>query len=215
MALKRLMQDAEAWSLSQCGADPAHDAWHVRRVKALALKLARGTRADRHVVALAALFHDVDDWKQSGSLKAGPRRVAAWLQRHRAPAELAAKVVQAIQEVTYKGAGVATPVSSLEAALVQDADRLDAMGAIGIARTFAYGGAKGRALYDPQVKPVLHASFRAYARGRGHTLNHFHEKLLLLKGRLRTPQARRLAARRHARLQAFVRDFLSEWRGLS
>jgi uncharacterized protein len=118
-----------------------------------------------------------------------------------------------LREVSYKGAGVATRPSSLEAALVQDADRLDAIGAIGIARTFSYGGSKARALYIPGVKPVLHASFKAYQKSQSHTLNHFYEKLLLLKARLNTAAARQIAAARHRELERFVKVFLREWNG--
>jgi len=124
------------------------------------------------------------------------------------------KRVQAVcREVSYKGAGVADRPSSLEARLVQDADRLDAIGAIGVARTFAYGGAKGRSMYEPGEKPVLHRSFAAYKKSRGHTINHFHEKLLLLKGRLHTKAARRLAKGRHAFLEQFLKRFHAEWDG--
>jgi uncharacterized protein len=123
------------------------------------------------------------------------------------------RVQSVCREVSYKGAGVADRPTSLEARIVQDADRLDAIGAIGIARTFAYGGAKGRSLYEPGEKPVLHRSFAAYKKSRGHTINHFHEKLLLLKGRLHTTAARRLARGRHAFLETFLKRFHAEWDG--
>lgn len=162
---------------------------------------------------LAALMHDVKDWKDSGSVEAGPRAVERWLKRQGAGSALAKRVADVIREVSFKGAGVATQVHSPEAAIVQDADRLDALGAIGIARTFAYGGSRGRPLYEPSVKPVLHKTFRAYRRGQSHTVNHFYEKLLLLKSRLHTQAARRIAARRHREMERFLKIFKAEWEG--
>lgn len=208
-----LLRSAEKWVKSQLGPEGSHDWWHVWRVQRMALRLARGRRVDRQVLRLAALLHDVKDWKHSGDAEAGPRAVEAWLRRQGAGTALAQRVAQVIREISFKGAGVATVPSSLEAAIVQDADRLDALGAIGIARTFAYGGAKGRPLYTPGVKPQRHASFKAYQRSQSHTLNHFYEKLLLLKGRLNTPAARKVAAARHREMQRFVKVFMAEWNG--
>jgi uncharacterized protein len=115
--------------------------------------------------------------------------------------------------VSFKGLGVETPVSSLEAALVQDADRLDAIGAIGIARAFAYGGHKGRPLHDPAISPVVHDSFASYQKNTAPTLNHFYEKLLHLKDRLNTDEARQVAEGRQAFMETFVARFLAEWEG--
>jgi uncharacterized protein len=213
MAADKLLNAAEAWVRRQCSREGSHDWWHVWRVQRLAGRLAKGTKLDRKVVLLAALLHDVKDWKESGDAEAGPRSVARWLRRHGAGAALAERVAQVIREVSFKGAGVVTRPTSPEAAVVQDADRLDALGAIGIARTVAYGGAKGRPLYEPGVKPVRHASFAAYRRKQSHTVNHFHEKLLLLKSRLNTPAARKLAAARHREMERFLRVFMAEWTG--
>jgi uncharacterized protein len=118
-----------------------------------------------------------------------------------------------IADLSFKGAGVETPMNTIEGRCVQDADRLDALGAIGIARAFAYGGHKGRALYDPAIPPQPHATFEAYKKNTGPTLNHFYEKLLLLKDRMTTATGRRLAAHRHKYLEAFLDEFLSEWSG--
>jgi uncharacterized protein len=192
-----------------------HDWWHIHRVCRLADRIARTVRGvDRLVVSLGALLHDVGDWKfHGGDLEAAPREAARILSAARAPLKIIPQVESVCREVSFKGAGVADRPTSMECRIVQDADRLDAIGAIGVARAFAYGGAKGRALYDPGVPPVLHASFAAYRRNRGHTINHFHEKLLLLKERLHTPEARRLAVRRHAFLERFLSEFLREWAG--
>jgi uncharacterized protein len=118
-----------------------------------------------------------------------------------------------IREISFKGFGVATPMSTVEGELVQDADRLDAIGAVGVARAFAYGGHKGRPLHDPAVPPVRHDSFEAYKSNAGPTINHFYEKLLHLHERLNTPAARRAAVPRQAFLKQFLEQFLREWSG--
>jgi uncharacterized protein len=197
------------------GDGSGHDWWHVWRVWQTAERLARTERkADRVVVSLGALLHDVGDWKfHGGDEEAAPREAAKLLRHARAGKEVVDRVAQVCREISYKGAGVADRPTSLEARIVQDADRLDAIGALGVARAFAYGGAKGRLLYEPGVKPVLHGSFAAYKKSKSHTINHFHEKLLLLKDRLHTREARRIARERHAFLGTFLKRFHAEWAG--
>ena len=197
------------------GEGSGHDWWHVWRVWQTAERLARTERkADRVVVSLGALLHDVGDWKfHGGDEEAAPREAAKLLRHARAGREVLDRVAQVCREISYKGAGVADRPTSLEARIVQDADRLVAIGALGVARAFAYGGAKGRLLYEPGVKPVLHGSFAAYKKSKSHTINHFHEKLLLLKDRLHTREARRIARERHAFLGAFLKRFHAEWGG--
>ena len=171
--------------------------------------------ANHDVTELAALLHDIADWKfHDGDYEAGPRAARVWLASQHAPEELIFRIETVIREVSFKGVGVATPVSSIESALVQDADRLDAIGAIGIARAFAYGGHKGRALHDPAIAPVAHDSFASYQKNAAPTLNHFYEKLLHLKDRLHTDAAREVAASRHVYLKGFVARFLAEWDGV-
>ncbi len=181
----------------------------------MAQRLAVSTpEADRDVTELSALLHDIADWKfHDGDYEAGPRAAREWLRSQAAPEELIARVETVIREVSFKGLGVPTPVSSVEAALVQDADRLDAIGAIGIARAFAYGGHKGRPLHDPAVAPVAHESFASYQQNVAPTLNHFYEKLLHLKSRMHTVAARQIAQERHAFMEAYVARFLAEWEG--
>ncbi|HEX8506469.1 MAG TPA: HD domain-containing protein [Hymenobacter sp.] len=193
-----------------------HDWAHIRRVWLMARRLARAApEADREVTELAALLHDIADWKfHDGDYEAGPRAARAWLQSQQAAEPVIAHVEIIIREVSFKGLGVETPVSSVEAALVQDADRLDAIGALGIARAFAYGGHKGRPLHDPAVAPVSHDSFASYQKNTAPTLNHFYEKLLHLKDRLNTDAARRVAEGRHAYMEGFVARFLAEWDGV-
>ena len=192
-----------------------HDWAHIRRVWQTSRALAAQTSgADLEVVELGALLHDVADWKfHQGDQEAGPRAARQWLLSQQAPEALIAHVERIIREISFKGLGVPTPMSTLEGQLVQDADRLDAIGAIGVARAFAYGGHKGRLLHDPAVAPVVHDTFESYQQNTAPTLNHFYEKLLHLKARLHTPAARRVAEARHGFMETFVAQFLREWEG--
>ena len=140
-----------------------HDWWHVNRVYKLACQIARFEDADEYTVALAALLHDIADWKfHGGDDSVGPKVAQQWLDELGVDNEIIEQVCRIIKEVSFKGAGVEDSVSSLEAKVVQDADRLDALGAIGIGRTFAYGGHKGRKMYDPDIQPVNHQTFDEY-----------------------------------------------------
>ena len=192
-----------------------HDWWHVERVRRLALRLAAEEGADKFVVEVAALLHDVADWKLSGDAEAGARRAREWLASLGVEAPIVEHVAGIVAGISFKGAGVPTPMSTIEGRVVQDADRLDALGAIGIARAFAYGGSRGRPLHDPSEEPRLHGSFAEYRSATGGTLNHFHEKLLLLRERMNTAAGRRLADERHRFMEEFVRRFLAEWEGTS
>jgi uncharacterized protein len=196
-----------------------HDWLHIDRVRRLALRLAReeeatGAALDVRVIELAALLHDLEDWKFAGGDEtAAPRAAAAWLTERGVDPETIAHVANIVGTLSFKGAGVPTPMATTEGAIVQDADRLDAIGAIGIGRTFAYGGSRGHPMYDPDTQPELHGSFAAYKASTGTTINHFPEKLLLLRDRMNTASARRLAARRHDVMEAFLAQFLAEWNG--
>jgi uncharacterized protein len=165
-------------------------------------------------VALAALVHDLGDAKLTGYEPTWADHPArSLLSSLGAPAALIDHVVEIACDLSFKGAGVPTPMRTVEGRVVQDADRLDALGAIGIARAFAYGGARGRPLYTPGEAPVMHQSLRDYRDSRASTINHFHEKLLLLRERMNTPSGRRLAEARHAYLEAFLAEFHREWEG--
>lgn len=195
-------------SANACG----HDWWHIERVRRLAMDLATTESCDRRVVELAALLHDVGDWKfHGGDETVGPRMAREWLLSCGASIDLAEKVAQVIAAVSFKGAGVKDDVPTIEAAIVQDADRLDAIGAIGIARAFAYGGSRGRPIHTPGRPATPHDSAEAYKNASGTTLNHFHEKLLLLKDRLHTAAAKKIAADRHAFMLKFLDQFEREW----
>jgi len=191
-----------------------HDYFHIMRVRALTARLAKMEGADVYVAELAALLHDIADWKfHGGDLNEGPRVASEWLSSLGENPETIEKVAAIIKEVSYKGAGVKTTPQSIEGKVVQDADRLDALGAIGIARTFAYGGRFERPMYDPEQAPVMHQTFEEYKNAKGTTLNHFYEKILLLKDRLNTDSARILAEERHRFVEDFVERFLQEWEG--
>ncbi len=210
-----LIQQTAAYVREALSGDSAgHDWWHVYRVWQTARQIGQEEGADGVVVELAALLHDVADWKFAGGDEtAGPRAARAWLEPLGVDAATVDHVCEIIATLSFKGAGVPTPMRTVEGAVVQDADRLDALGAVGIARAFAYGGHAGRALYDPTAPPQPHDSFAAYKAGTGSTINHFYEKLLLLQERMNTPTARRLAAARHAFMEQYLARFFQEWAG--
>ena len=164
------------------------------------------------MVALAALLHDVDDRKLSPEAAAGKDRAVRFLQRHQLPQEEINTICTIIDQVSYLGTDSVVP-STLEGKCVQDADRLDALGAIGIARTFAYGGSHGRPLYDPEEKPKLFMNAAEYSRRQSSSVNHFYEKLFQLQDMMNTETGRRVAAQRTARMHQFLNDFLAEWDG--
>lgn len=196
------------------GDSSGHDWWHIYRVWRMAVRLAEAEGADLFVVQLAALLHDIADWKfHGGDLTAGPRAARQWLEGQGVEPATIDHVCDIISGVSYKGAGVATDMPTLEGRVVQDADRLDAIGAIGIARAFAYGGHAGRLLYDPDHPPEQHDSPLAYRNSKGPTINHFHEKLLLLKNRMQTTTGRRMAEQRHVYMEEFLTEFHAEWEG--
>lgn len=188
-----------------------HDWWHIYRVRNMALKIAEHEKGNCFLIEMAALLHDLDDWKLTTI--SDNSKTIEWLNQLDLSAKESEKIVQIIEEVSFKGAGVETRATTSEAKIVQDADRLDAIGAIGIARTFAYGGNKNRLLYDPEIKPELHQSFDAYQKSTAPTINHFYEKLLLLKDRMNTASAKELAKERHEYMMEFLNHFFNEWEG--
>ena len=198
------------------GDGSGHDWWHIFRVWTLAKKIAVEEKAQVEIVELGALLHDIADWKfYDGDDSIGPAIAREFLNNHNVEPNLSDSVVEIISTVSYKGAGVATPMKTLEGKIVQDADRLDAIGALGIARTFAYGGYKNRLIYHPDEKPVLHKSYEDYKKNEGHTINHFYEKLLLLKERMNTNTGKRIAEGRHKFMQSFLDQFYKEWDGFA
>ncbi|MEN9399015.1 MAG: hypothetical protein RL632_116 [Bacteroidota bacterium] len=191
-----------------------HDWHHIERVYTMACYLQEHEGGDREVVELAALLHDISDHKlNGGKLNDGARVAEIVLKNFDCPLDLVQKVCDIIDRVSFKGAKVTDTMESLEGKIVQDADRLDSIGAIGIARAFAYGGSKNRPMYQPEVGHELHSDFETYANAKSHTINHFYEKLLLLKSRLHTPTAIHIGEERHAYMEQFLNQFYREWNG--
>lgn len=188
-----------------------HDWFHVDRVRRLSLMIGEKEGSDPFLTEMAALLHDLDDWKIAVPEAEPLQRAKEWLGRMQVSMDRKVAILNVIEDISFKGANISTPVRSKEAAVVQDADRLDAMGAIGIARTFAYGGHKNRLIYDPAVNPVMHDDFQSYKNSTAPTVNHFYEKLLLLKERMNTRTAMALARQRHQYMESFLEQFFDEW----
>lgn len=210
--LSTVMAVEQAVKQRSLGEGSGHDWWHIDRVRNMALHLASEEKADAYVTELAALLHDVDDWKFSENPAELPE-VKHIMAEALVPEKLQERIATIIHETSFKGAGVQTPISSIESACVQDADRLDAIGAIGVARAFAFGGAKQRPLFEPEIAPENHDDFAAYQQNGGHTINHFYEKLLLLKDRMQTKTGKLMAFERHAFMEVYLERFMAEWNG--
>lgn len=197
--------------------DPTgHDWWHVWRVRRTAKTIAAKEGGDLFVIELAALLHDIGDWKfNDADEAAGSKKTAVLLGGSGVDEKTIARVGEIVDNVSFKGAGVGNKITTKEGMIVQDADRLDVIGAIGIARVFAYGGSVGREIYDPDTKPKLHKTFESYKNNKSSSINHFYEKVLLLKNRLNTETAREMAAQRHEFLEKYLDQFFGEWEGSS
>ncbi len=209
-----ISQTADFIKAKLSGEGSGHDWFHIERVWKSALHIGERENVNMFVVELAALLHDIADWKFSGGDEsAGPREARRWLEQLNVDEKTIAHVCEIIKDLSFKGAGVRTAMKTREGMVVQDADRLDAMGAIGIARAFAYGGMKQREIHNPASAPTLHQSFEEYKNSRGTTVNHFYEKLLHLKDLMNTDTAKQIAAKRHAYMEQFLYCFLWEWEG--
>ena len=190
-----------------------HDYFHTMRVYKTATKIAQKENADLVTVQLAALLHDVDDIKLSPETSGKKERAVGFLKEHAVPEEEIESICTIIGEVSFKGTDSVVPIT-IEGKCVQDADRLDAIGAIGIARAFAYGGSRHRLMYDPEVKPALNMNEEEYRKSESTTINHFYEKLFLLKNMMNTVTAKRIAEQREAFMRAYISQFMAEWDGL-
>lgn len=190
-----------------------HDLFHSMRVYRTAINIAEVEHADMEVVALAALLHDVDDRKLSPMTAEKKENAARFMRSQNVPESEIRQVCQIIDEVSFKGTDSVRP-STPEGKCVQDADRLDALGAIGIARTFAYGGSHNRAIYDPELPPRTAMNQVQYYSSKSTSLNHFYEKLFLLEGMMNTETGKAIARKRTQYMQQFVDEFLNEWDGL-
>lgn len=195
-------------------AEGGHDWFHIERVYKNALLIAARESGDLTVIKLAALLHDIADSKfHEGDETVGPRVARGFLESQQVDEATINHVVNIIKNISFKGGNVERNFSSIELDIVQDADRLDAMGAIGIARTFNYGGFKNRALYDPNIAPNTTMTKEEYKNNEAPTLNHFYEKLLLLKDKMNTVTGKEIAQERHRYMEGFLSQFYAEWDG--
>lgn len=195
-------------------AEGGHDWWHIYRVWKLAKRIAANEQVDMLVVELSALLHDIADSKfHNGDESIGPMKASAYLRSAGVKEEVIQHVINIIMHISFKGGHNTGSFYSPELGVVQDADRLDALGAIGIARAFNYGGFKNRALYDPSIAPDLQMTREQYKNSTAPTINHFYEKLLLLKDRMNTETGRLMALERHAFMESYLEKFYKEWEG--
>ncbi|MGK0253338.1 MAG: hypothetical protein ACI9OE_000806 [Mariniflexile sp.] len=195
-------------------AEGGHDWFHIERVYKNALLISKNENVDGFVVALGALLHDIADSKfHNGDETVGPQKAREFLFTHNVDSKVIEHVVNIIKNISFKGGNEAEKFRSLELDVVQDADRLDAIGAIGIARAFNYGGFKNRAVYNPDIKPNLNMSKAEYKTSNAPTINHFYEKLLLLKDKMKTKTGKEIALDRHSYMEQFLKQFYSEWSG--
>lgn len=191
-----------------------HDWWHCYRVWKMSKRLAENEHADLNIIELAALLHDIADSKfNNGDETIGHQKADEFMAMLNIPESTRIQVVDIIRHISFKTKTDATDMS-IEFKIVQDADRLDAIGAIGIARTFNYGGYKNRSIYNPDIKPNLTITKEEYKKSEAPTLNHFYEKLLLLKDLMNTPKAKQIAEGRHRFMEQFLKQFNKEWQAV-
>jgi len=198
------------------GAEGGHDWFHIERVFRNTMLIAKNENVDPFVVSLGALLHDIADAKfHEGDETIGPKKARKFLESQQVSEEVIVHIENIIKHISFKSSlGSKTTFSSTELDVIQDADRLDALGAIGIARCFNYGGFKNRPLYDPEVPPKLNMSKEEYKKSTAPTINHFYEKLLLLKDQMNTETGRQIAAERHQYMEDFLQQFYNEWNGV-
>ena len=195
-------------------AEGGHDWFHIERVYRNALLIADGEVCDLTVVKLGALLHDIADSKfHDGDETIGPKIAREFLSSNAVDEVTIQHVINIIENISFKGGNTEKTFSSIELDIVQDADRLDAIGAIGIARTFNYGGFKNRPLYNPNIAPNLRMSKEEYKNSQAPTINHFYEKLLLLKDKMNTKTGKQIAQERHLFMEKFLSQFYAEWDG--
>jgi uncharacterized protein len=192
-------------------AEGGHDWWHIHRVWNNAKLIAKAEQADLLVVELAALLHDIADSKfNNGNEEMGPAIAGNFLRSIAVSEPVIEHVQQIIRHISFKSGFEKSSFHSIELDIVQDADRLDAIGAIGIARTFSYGGFKGREIYNPEIKPNLNMTKEEYKSSVAPSINHFYEKLLLLKDKMNTETGKKLALQRHLFMESYLKQFYSE-----
>jgi uncharacterized protein len=194
------------------GEGTGHDFWHILRVYKTSIFIGKKENADLFIVELTALLHDIADWKfNAGNSDIASSLIRTWLESLGVQDCIINKINKIIETMSYKGGTTNASQETIEGKVVQDADRLDALGAIGIGRAFAYGGYKERELYNPDIKPQKYNDFKEYKKNVGTTINHFYEKLLLLKGLMNTESGKAMAKERHEFMERYLNQFFKEW----
>ena len=198
------------------GAEGGHDWFHIERVYKNALLISENEKVDRFTVQLGALLHDIADAKfYNGDESIGPKKAREFLKKQHVDKDIIIHIENIILFISYKSSlDTSKKFTSPELDVIQDADRLDAIGAIGIARCFNYGGFKNRSLYDPAIEPNLEMTKEQYKKSTAPTINHFYEKLLLLKDKMNTKTGQLLAKERHRYMEQFLQQFYEEWNGV-
>lgn len=210
---QKILKQAEQFAKEVLEKDSSgHDWWHIYRVAQSAKTIAIQEGANTFICEMAALLHDIADEKLTGNEQLGLEKVNDWMNRNGVAASAAAHVMEIISTMSFKGGG-RPPMRTLEGKIVQDADRLDAIGAVGIARVFAYSGAKNRLIHDPLLKPRDQMTSEEYRKGDGTGINHFYEKLLKLKDLMNTDYAKQMAENRHRFMEDYLNQFYQEWEG--
>lgn len=208
-----VIQNIEEWvKVELLHEKSGHDWYHIKRVTEIAKVLLKNEAADSFIVIAAALLHDIADDKVTGDVDNALERIRNLLKSNEVTEDTIEIIIDIITTMSFKG-GTGKKLTYIEAQIVQDADRLDALGAIGIARTFQYGGAKGQAMYDPEIPVRGQMNFEEYRNGESTSINHFYEKLLLLKDKMNTPAAIKMAEEREAFMKNFLHTFMKEWNG--
>jgi uncharacterized protein len=215
MKKRQIINSTASYVRKRLENDPTgHDWWHTLRVWNTAKYIAREENADLFIVELAALLHDVADWKfHGGDETAGAKLARRWLRKMDVNKDVVNKVCDIITNISFKGAIHKNRIKSIEGMVVQDADRLDATGAIGIARCFAFGGYLRRPIHNPKVRPKVNMSVEEYKKMNETSINHFYEKLLLLKDRMNTKTGKKMVESRHRFMKNYLKEFLIEWEG--
>ena len=191
-----------------------HDYWHFIRVWKMAKNIAKKEGGDLFIIELGALLHDIADWKfYGGTNEIGIEKAKVLLKNFDVDEKVINQVCYIINNVSFKGAKVKNTMDTKEGKIVQDADKLDVIGAVGIARVFAYGGKTNREIYNPDIKPTMHASFEDYKKNQSSSINHFYEKVLLLKDMMHTKTAKKIVLKRHQFTKDYLKEFFNEWNG--
>ncbi len=193
-------------------AEPGHDWFHIERVCKLAKIIGRNERADMFIVEMAALLHDITDYKFSDADEE-MKNIIGLLKSFNVDQKRINRISKIIKNTSFRGSGEPNKMKTIEGKIVQDADRLDALGAIGIARAFSFAGHKKNPFFDPSIKPKKSMKFSAYKKSRSPAINHFYEKLLLLKDQMNTETAKKIAEERHKFMKQFLGKFFKEWEG--